>query len=42
MKMYSDRAFREECGKHNTEVVKAFSMEESLKAMEQIYRVDMQ
>ncbi len=42
MKMYSDRAFREECGKHNTEAVKAFSMEESLKAMEQIYRVDMQ
>lgn len=38
-KMYEDPAFREACGKHNVDVVKAYSLEESLRAMNRIYRL---
>lgn len=37
IKMYENAAFRYACGSHNIDVVKAFSMEESMKAMKRIY-----
>ena len=37
IKMYTDSSFRETCGRHNIDVVKAFSLEESVRATEQIY-----
>lgn len=41
-KMYTDSSFREACGKHNIDVARAFSIEESLQAMKRIYCKDME
>ena len=36
-KMYEDKEFREKCGKHNVQAVKAFDIENTGRIMKEIY-----